>query len=116
MAKAKHPKQTAGEVLHLVNQAKGSIDVGELASELMDAFGGPKALATAYYDEFAMSVGIAKTKLLEGVLRVLAHAGDKRPTNLDLTGLTEQDLESALERMLNRRQEVNNAPAPASPA
>ena len=107
---SKSVKQLAGEVLETVNKAGRGLDLAELAGEMLGAFGGPKEFAGAYHQLYTDApAGIAKTKLIEGVLRLLTAASAKQNGSLDLTGLLDDDLKQLLAELLDKPGVVTDA-------
>lgn len=103
---------------------KGQEDQGlaELARALISTFGGASRLAQHYLVEFeaAKIGGMARQRLLEGVLRIVAQASEKKGPALSVENLSEEELEKQLEDILIRRGLVsastesagNNEPIP----
>jgi DNA-nicking Smr family endonuclease len=103
MAKKK-PGVKPSQVLAAVNDAGSDLDIQRLAEELLDAFGGAKAfglLLKQEYDSDA-STSIARANILQSVLRVITQAANKRTGQQDLSGLTQEELEAQVGRLLKR--------------
>lgn len=109
--KKKLPSPNA--VLNAIREAGKSLNVTELATEMLEAFGGPKEFAATFRAEFdaAPSGGVAKSKMLECVTRMVsqAHARNKDALD-DLSQFDDADLRTLFHQLMAQ------APGPEQPA
>lgn len=108
------------EVIGLLNDAERVVDVGDIAKDLLQAFGGSREFANRYKTEFdnAMGGSMARCKMLEGVLRAITQASNRLPET-DPEKMSDADLERALLDKLAKRvakeQPQDAAPPAAAP-
>ena len=74
--------------------ADGDASLATLADELLRAFGGPSQLARAYHMEFVAGKqgGMARQRLLEGVLRTIGQASAHKKDNASAIEMLPDDL------------------------
>lgn len=108
---AREPKTSAAGVLSAVNEADRDLDINRLAEQALDAFGGSEEFFQKLYREYSgdKTSSIARTKMLESVLRLLTAAAAKKPPAGDTAGMTDEELEAALARLIQKRQ-LNGEP------
>src|SRR5437588_5900198 len=100
------PRRKPSEALDAVVQAGKSIDVGELAEELLAAFGGARSFAHSYHHEFAegsKAGSISRSKMLDGVLRIVAQATTANKGKDNVTSMSDDDLADEIVRLLAQR-------------
>ena len=108
-------KRKPTEVLDTLVEGSKGLDVGDLAAELMQAFGGPRKFASLYYDEFQATTGaVSRSKLLEGVLRIVTQASAANKDRAPGTGgLSDQELMGELVGLLKTQNLVMATPPDA---
>lgn len=93
--------------IKLVLDSGRAVNTADLAEELISAFGGSREFAQEYYLEFksAKLGSISKSKMLDGVLRIVAAAGsqNKGKGGGDPSGMSEEELLNEIGRMLAAR-------------
>lgn len=113
MGRMARPKRNPSEAVKPLLEAGKAINLGELAEELMGAFGGPKVFATTYHKEFTESrTAMARSKMLDGVLRIITQA-TARATGKgdDIASLTDDELSAFVVDLLKQRGlEAGGAP------
>jgi hypothetical protein len=96
------PAQVVGAAL----EAQTDTDISVLAAELLTAFGGPAKLAAAYKQEFdhGKDGGMARQRMLEGVLRAVSQASAQaKDQQRPVENLSEAELQENLLAILTRR-------------
>lgn len=100
-------KKSPVEVLAPILDSGRGINTAELAEEMIAAFGGARKFSQSYYTEFegCKVGGIARTKMLDGVLRVVTAAGSQnKGRNMgDPSNMSDEDLMAELGRLLVER-------------
>lgn len=106
MAKSrKQAAAKAAEAVDAVLDAGTSINVTELAQELISALGGIRAFAKTYVDELTkMKAGtIGKAKMMDAVLRIVTSSSTiNKDRGKDAGGMSEQELRDAATTLLNK--------------
>jgi hypothetical protein len=107
-------KREPTEALGVVLDAGRAINTAELAEELIAAFGGSRKFAHQYHLEFegCKAGGIARTKMLDGVLRVVTAAGSQNKGKMgagDPTGMSDEELLAELAKLLAGRGIIHAA-------
>ncbi len=99
MARKKH---APSEVVDILRQGSGKVTVTELAEVLMAEVGGPREFARKYAAELdaAPAGGMARTKMLDGIMRVVSQATAKNPDD-NLDDMTEEQLEAEINRLMS---------------
>lgn len=100
---AKKNKPTTNAILAAIRDAGKSLNVGELANELLKAFGGAAEFASRFRAEYddAKEGSIAKTKMLECVTRIVSTASARHKDALDdLSQFSDADLEKLLKQLM----------------
>lgn len=112
-------KKPASTILDVALTADSDASLATLADELLKAFGGPAQLARAYHAEFVAGKegGMARQRLLEGVLRTIGQASNQKKEFAGIEMLPEDALGDELvallrERGLVGREEEANGSAP----
>jgi hypothetical protein len=100
----------ASQVAEIAFQAQTDPSLADLASELLDAFGGCSKLAIAYKKEFdaAPAGGMARQRLLEGAVRVVSQASAQLKDREPVDTLSDAELKEHLLAILNSRTESGN--------
>src|SRR6187399_1681454 len=90
--------------LNALLHAPRSVTTGELADHLIAEMGGIKEFARSYVAEVNAnkSGGVAKARLLDGVLRLVTNASAQKKGQLedDGAGLTDEELHAEAARVL----------------
>lgn len=110
MAKKPDPSVAIGLVL----DSGRAINTAELAEELISAFGGAREFARSYHVEFVgcKAGTIARTKMLDGVLRVVSAAGAQNKgvrSASDPSGMTDEELMAEMGKILVARGVIPGA-------
>ncbi len=95
-------------VLGLITESENAVNVSELAVAMLGEFGGMAQFASAYKAEYdqAKPGSISRSKMLEGVMRLVAMAAPKNH-NADLGGLGDEDLIRVLGTILTKAGAVD---------
>lgn len=102
MAKKK-PTVTPETLLRLLDETAGSLDLSQLATDLLDAFGGTKGLAEKCLQHFEAATPTGKGKMLEAVMRLLAAATPKDADPLAAVGSAKTaDIEKLLAGLMKK--------------
>jgi len=90
-------------VLKQIEEAGSDLDLTQLASDLLAAFGGTAGLAQKCIDQFEETTSTtAKGKMLDSVMRMLTIAIPKKDALDALVGADTKDLEATLAKLLGR--------------
>jgi hypothetical protein len=114
-------KRKPSEAIKAVVDAGQPLNVGELAESMVGAFGGPKKLAKLFFDEFNRegTASMARTKMLEAVLRIVTQASAQEAKN-KVPGeeeLSDDELQGEIVRLLTKQGlKVVAADGPEQPA
>lgn len=88
-------KIKAADILPIVVEANKSktVSVDELAEQLMEACGGVRQFATQYVQEMNKTKGVARSRMLESVMRAVGTSSSlSKKRGDDETQLSDQDL------------------------
>jgi hypothetical protein len=100
-------KRDPTDAIKLVLDSGRAVNTADLAEELISAFGGSKKFAGQYKLEFdgAKAGSISRSKMLDGVLRVVTAAGsqNKGKSAGDPSGMSDDELMGEIGRMLAAR-------------
>lgn len=105
-------KRKPSEALDAILASGKAINVADLAEHLIDAIGGTQEFARLYVDELKAARGIAKSKMLEGVMRIVNQASQGQKTG-DPSDMSDAELRAELLRFLEANglnEEASNAP------
>lgn len=95
---AEREKMSAKELVEQLTDSNRRLpEVGELASSIIEMFGGARALAQEYKDTYdrADNSPMIRSKMLEGITLMIRYAHEKG-RELDLRDLSNEDLEAAV--------------------
>jgi hypothetical protein len=113
------PRKTdPSKVMEVIEEAGNAINVSEVASELLSAFGGSKTFAASFKQEYddAKPGSVSRSKMLEAVLRSLQAAAPKDKPQ-DLGTVSEQELrQMLLQTLRSAGLVVTDAPQEEKPA
>lgn len=86
------------EIIDRLSKAK-SINLDELAADMLEAFGGPRGYAEKCFKEYQneSTPPVARAKILEGVRHLAVAAASKNKGVDDMSGATEEELYEAVE-------------------
>lgn len=92
------------QVLTVINEAGRDLNIDLLAEEMLDAFGGAKEFCRLLKTEYDSegSTSIARSNILQSVVRVVTQAANKKSGTNDLGGHSTAELEAQLARLLTR--------------
>lgn len=100
-------KRKPSEAINAFLKSGRGINVAELAEELISAFGGSREFARTYHTEFKEGTkpgGIARSKMLDGVLRIITAAGaQNKGQKGDVSVLSDEELSEELCRLLRKQ-------------
>jgi hypothetical protein len=101
-------KRDPVEAIKLVLDSGRAVNTADLAEELISAFGGSKKFAQSYKTEFDGAKGgsISRSKMLDGVLRVITAAGAQNKGAKgagDPAAMSDEELLAEVARMLAAR-------------
>ena len=99
-------RNAAGRITEALNKAKGrgqALVVSEVLTALMDVWGGSECFAKAFHMEFveAKAGGLVRARMLDSILRLFqVHTANLKGKDVNLEGLSDDDLRAAVEDLL----------------
>lgn len=93
------------DVRALLDGKGGTIDQGVFLQEVMDAFGGPRALALAMVEEYheAAAGGLARQKLLQTIQHLIISTTQFNMTKVrDANKMTDEELQQGIAEYLGQ--------------
>ncbi len=102
MAKKKTALKPSETLNVLLDEVSGPT-VGDLAAELISAMGGTRSFALEYVKELRSSAvkGVAKAKMLEGIMRIVtASSAQNKGNERDESAMSDDELREEAMRLL----------------
>lgn len=92
------------QILSVIAETGPDLNIDRLTEDLLDAFGGTKEFALLLFNEYKAegATSIARSNILQSVLRVITRTAEKKSANTDLTKFSNADLEQAAGKLLNK--------------